>query len=526
MTARDSHPGSAIVIGAGVAGLATAGLLSRRGLDVTVVEKLDTVGGRAGEIRVDGFRFETGPSWYLMPDAFDHFFQLMGTSTDAELDLTVLDPGYRVFSENGDYLDIPYGEEAVARLFDALEPGAGGALREYLATASRTYRIALDSFLYTTFSTPAPLTGPEVRTEALQLAKWLLQPLGRYVDKRFTDRRLRQILSYPAVFLSACPSTAPSLYHLMSHTDLVQGVRYPQGGFSAVIDALHRLAVRHGATVCTSTTATAITVHGGHATGVTAVTADGAEVHLKADLVVSGADLHHTENSLLPKQWRSYPDSYFAHRDPGLGTVLVMLGVRGELPQLRHHNLLFSDNWNDDFAVVFDGPTATRPAGASQSMYVCNPSKTDAGVAPAGHENVFLLVPVAADPAIGHGNTYGLPSPQVTAVAEQAVAQLGQWAGIADLNDRVVVTKTLGPADFATRYHAWSGGALGPAHTLRQSAFLRGRNRSKKVDSLYYAGATTVPGVGVPMCLISAENVIKRLDGDTSSRPLESVERR
>ena len=238
---------------------------------------------------------------------------------------------------------------------------------------------------------------------------------------------------------------------------------------------------------------------------------------LDADVVVSCADLHHTETRLLPKEKRTYDERYFAPRDPGLGTVLVMLGVEGEIPELAHHNLLFSREWGEDFAAVFDGPVPQRPLGASRSIYVSKPSATDPHVAPAGHENLFVLVPVAAEEAIGHGNMYReQASEQVGRIADAATRQIAQWCGVEGLDRRIVVKQTLGPADFAERYHAWSGGSIGPAHTLRQSAFLRGSNKSRKLDNLYYAGATTTPGVGVPMCLISAENVIKRLNGDTS----------
>lgn len=517
------QPQSAIVIGAGVAGLATAGLLAKRGIDVTVVEKNDTVGGRAGEITVDGFRFETGPSLYLMPDAFDHFYRLMGTSTEDELDLTVLDPGYRVFPEGSAPLDVPYGEDAACALFEAIEPGAGEKLREYLATASLAYRVALERFLYTTFSAVGPLVHKDVLTNAVDLAKWLLTPLGSYVDKRFTDVRLRQILSYPAVFLSSRPEQIPSLYHLMSHTDITQGVRYPIGGFSSIIASLERLAHANGARFELGTEVVAVTTDNAAATdfvtGVRVRRADGQITEYRADIVVSGADLHHTENSLLPAHLRSYPERYFAHRNPGIGAVLAMVGVRGQLPELQHHNLFFSSEWSDDFDVVFDGPQASRPEGASRSVYVCAPSKSEPGLAPDGHENLFILVPCAADTAIGHGDAYRQPSGRVNAIADAAITQVGQWAGIEDLAERIVVRRTIGPADFAERYHSWSGLALGPAHTLRQSAFLRGRNVSGKVSGLYYAGSTTVPGVGVPMCLISAENVLKRIDGDTSPGP-------
>ena len=524
----ENSPRTAIVIGAGVAGLATAALLGKEGIDVTVIERSSAVGGRAGTLAVtghEGFRWDTGPSWYLMPDAFDHFYRLMGTTTQEQLDLVDLTPGYRVFPENAQPVDVPTGVEEAAALFESLEPGAGARLRDYLASASDSYRIALERFLYTTFQSPAPFLHRDVRQRLGKLSQLLIRPLEDHVNELFRDRRLRQILTYPAVFLSSRPNKVPSLYHLMSHTDLVEGVKYPQGGFTGVVDSLHRLAVQHSATVALNTEVTAITTGRSgrrhHATGVRARRADGTIGELEADVVVSAADLHHTETRLLPPKLRSYPETWFASRDPGLGTVLVMLGVAGNLPQLAHHNLLFSEDWSDDFAAVFDGPVDSRALGASRSLYVSMPSATDPSVAPAAHENLFLLVPVPAQESYGHGDAYrDMASAQVTAIADAAIDQLAEWADVPDLRERIVVKRTLGPADFAERYHAWRGGSIGPGHSLRQSAFLRGRNVSTKVDGLYYAGATTVPGVGVPLCLISAENILKRLRGDTTPGPL------
>lgn len=521
-------PRTALVIGAGVAGLATAALLARDGVQVTIVERTDSVGGRAGDLAMDdhdGFRWDTGPSWYLMPDAFDHFFRLLGTTTEEQFDLVDLTPAYRLFSEGETPLDVPSGVDAAADFFESLEPGAGQKLREYLDSAGDTYRVAVERFLYTTFSTPGPLLHRDVRQRLGKLAKLLTQPLEGFVNERFTDHRLRQILTYPAVFLSSRPETTPAMYHLMSHTDLVQGVRYPVGGFHAVIQAIHRLALAAGVSIRLNTEVTAITTEKDgrkdRATGVRILGEDGQIEEIAADIVVSGADLHHTENHLLPASLRSYPEKYFASRDPGLGTVLVMAGVRGKLPQLSHHNLLFSHDWSQDFSVVFDGPNPARPRDASRSIYVSMPSATDPEVAPVDHENLFILVPVPASEQIGHGDAYrDTASTSVDAIADAAIAQVADWAGVPDLAERIVVRNTMGPADFSERFNAWRGGSIGPGHSLRQSAFLRGRNISGKVNGLYYAGATTVPGVGVPMCLISAENVIKRLHGDTSPGPL------
>ena len=505
------QPKSAIVIGAGVAGMATAALLAREGIDTTVVEKLPTHGGRAGNETIDGFRFDTGPSWYLMPDAFDHFFGLFGKRTEDLLDLKPLAPAYRLFPETGEPIDVHSGRDNAAKLFEQLEPGAGAELMEYLDSAEETYDLAIQNFLYTNFRSLEPLK--RIRGQYARLARYLTEPLDRFVAKRFTDTRLRQMLTYPSVFLSSHPSRTPSMYHLLSHTDLTQGVLYPQGGFAAVMDALHTLAVENGARFRFNSEVAAVEDRG-------VMLIDGQR--LPADLTISAADLHHTETRLLPKKQRTYDESWFAPRDPGLGTVLVMLGVEGEIPELAHHNFLFSDDWSDDFDAVFHGPVASRPLGASQSIYVSKPSATDPGVAPAGHENLFVLVPVPADPSVGHGDLYrGGASEQVQRIADAAIEQIASRCGVAGLGRRIVVKQTLGPADFAERYNAWSGGSIGPAHTLRQSAFLRGSNKSRKLDTLLYAGATTAPGVGVPMCLISAENVLKRVRGDRSSGPLD-----
>lgn len=517
--ARDQ---TAIVIGAGVAGLATAALLSRDGYKVTVVERLNEIGGRAGEYRVGGFRFDTGPSWYLMPDAFDHFFALFGKRTEELLHLKQLTPAYRLFPEGQAPIDVTSGRAHAEALYESIEAGAGEVLSRYLDSAAETYSMALDRFLYTNFEGVRGFVDTRMRGRYRALARFLTLPLDKYVARQFTDPRLRQILTYPAVFLSSHPSRTPSMYHLMSHTDLVQGVQYPQGGFAAVISAIYNLALAHGAQIRLGADVASITHtidRKGHARARGVQLVSGEE--LEADIVVSCADVHHTETSLLPKALRTYDESYFAPRDPGLGTVLVMLGVQGELPQLLHHNLLFSGDWDEDFAAVFDGPVATRTNRASRSIYTSKPSATDASAAPEGHENLFVLVPVPAAVDLGHGDMYHPEaSAAVAQIADGAIDQIARWCKISDLRERVVVARTLGPADFAERYHAWSGGSIGPAHTLRQSAFFRGRNKSKKVANLYYAGATTVPGVGVPMCLISAENVLKRLRGDRSPSAL------
>jgi len=293
------------------------------------------------------------------------------------------------------------------------------------------------------------------------------------------------------------------------------------GGFAAVIRSIAELARREGVRIQTGARVTAITVsHGAgrpRASGVTVTAADGRKRQVEADLVVSTADLHHTETELLPPELRSYPERWWSHRVAGPGAILLYLGVRGELPQLTHHNLFFTEDWRGDFAKIFGNtPSIPRPA----SLYVSKTSQTDAAAAPRGHENLFVLVPVPADPGIGAGGLDGGGDERLEQTADAVIRQIAEWARIDDLAERIVVRRSVGPADFARDLNAWKGTALGPAHTLRQSAFLRGSNASSRVEGLYYAGASTVPGIGLPMCLISAELVVKRLRGDISTQPL------
>ena len=513
-----------VVVGGGVAGLATAALLASRGHSVDLLEQNDELGGRVGSVERDGFRFDTGASWYLMPEVFEHFFSLLGTTAGAELELTVLDPSYRVFFEDHpEPVDVRPDRAHNRALFESLEPGAGARFDAYLRSAEETYDVALRRFLYSSFDSPSAFVHPDVVRRAPALGRLLTRSLDSHVAARFSDHRIRQVLGYPAVFLGSSPSRAPSMYHLMSRLDLGDRVLYPQGGFTRLIEVLAALAERHGARLHTGTPVTRILTERAHGrrpavAGVVHTAAGGRERHtLRADVVVGAADLHHLETALLPPALQTHPARAWRRRSPGPGAVLAMLGVDGRLPQLPHHSLFFTADWDCNFGDIF-GPDARVPDPAS--VYVCKPSETDPTVAPEGCENLFVLVPVPADVTIGGGGDDGHGSVAVERTADAAIDQVAAWAGIPDLRDRILVRHTVGPEDFARRYNAWRGGALGLEHTLRQSAFLRPGNASSKVDGLLYAGASTVPGVGLPMCLISAELVLKRLTGDRSALPV------
>ncbi len=508
---------TAIVIGAGIAGLATAALLAKSGMKVTVLESRDSIGGRAHLWEKDGFKFDMGPSWYLMPDAFDQFFKLMGTTAEKELDLVQLDPAYKTIVEGYDEpIIVRDSLEKNREMFEGIEEGGSEALGRYVESAENAYDLSIKHFLYTNFKNAKGFTNPEVIRQAGKFVKLLTTSLDSYAGKYFQDDRLKKILDYPAVFLGASPYETPSMYHLMTHVDMNIGVFYPKGGMFTLIEAAERLAVQHGVQINTNSEVTKILCNGDQATGVMV-----GDVKYEADVVVGSADLHHVETKLLPRHKQTFPEPFWSKKTPGPSALLIHLGIKGKIEQLEHHTLLFTEDWKGGFKEVFAKADGKRIIPDPANMYVCMPSKTDDTVAPEGYENIFILVPSAADPAIGSGGINGEGDEALEKRADEIIDQLGSWAGIENLRDRVVVRRTVGPADFVNEFNAWSGTALGMAHTLRQSAFFRPQNRSKKLKNLFYSGHNTIPGIGLPMCLIGAELVYKHLTNDSSNGPIE-----
>jgi phytoene desaturase len=525
-----SGPGRVVVVGGGIAGLTTAALLARGGAQVTLLERHDQVGGRVGTLSVDGFRFDTGPSWYFMPEVFEHAFALLGERVEDHVELERLATAYRLFPEPVDGgrshpFDVVADAEANWATFEAREPGAGAAIRAYTQDSTRAYRTALDSFLYTTFARPDRLLSLDLARQSGTLAGLLTGTLADKIADTVTDPVLRQVLGYHAVFLGSSPYRVPALYSLMSHLDLVDGVRFPKGGMYTLIEALERLARKEGVDVRTGADVASIEIddappslrhprRSGVARGVRLT--DGTLV--TADVVVSGADRHHTETVLLGTH-RDLPAQWWEDRGPGISALLVMAGVRGELPELAHHSLFFTRDWPGNFEDILGAGRAT-PADRlrvpeAASLYVSRTTASDPTAAPPGHENLFVLVPFPADPTLGAGDR-----DVVERYADRYLDQVGAWAGVPDLRARVVTRRVVAPADFARDMSAWRGSALGMEHTLRQSAMFRPGDVSTHVPNVLHVGGGTIPGVGLPMCLISAELVVKQMLGETSSHPL------
>lgn len=496
-----------IIIGAGIGGLATANLLAKAGHEVHIYEKEASAGGRSGQFKKDGFTFDTGPSWYLMPQVFEHYFNLLGTTTKEQLDLVRLTPAYKVFFEHNNAITVTGNLEDDAATFESIETGAGDSLKKYIEKSDETYQLSLKHFLYSNFTNKADFLHADITKRAHRMLLLATTSIDRYVSRFVNDPRLKQILEYPMVFLGTSPFKAPALYSLMSALDFKEGVFYPRGTMYAVVEALVALGTAHNVHYHFKAPVKRIVVSNGTASGIELQS--GAKI--EADIVISNADLHFTETQLLATENQSYPEKYWQKQEASPSALLMYLGIKGKVPEFEHHTLLFVEDWKANFEAIYNATTAPKEA----SLYISKTSQTDAHTAPKGHENIFVLVPLPAG--------ISLTTQQTKELTAHYLKQIKQMTGV-DLASRIFSQTYFGPDDFKTKYHSWQSSMLGPSHKLSQSAFFRTSNKSKKVEGLYYVGSGTVPGIGVPMCLISAELIYKRLAGIKNGGRVDAIE--
>jgi phytoene desaturase len=475
----------AVVIGAGVGGLASAALLARAGLEVTLLEKNESVGGRARLWKEGGFQFDMGPSWYLMPEVFDNFFALFGRDRERYYRLKSLSPYYRVFFAPQQKVDITSDRQQVLDLFESFEPGSARQLEKYLDRARYKYDVAMKEFLYKSYGSVFEFLNARMLIEGTRLN--VFGRLDRSVRRFFKDRRARQILEYAMVFLGTSPQAAPALYSIMSHVDLNLGVHYPIGGLSAVAAGIGRLAEEQGVAILLNSDVRSIQVEDGRAR---TVKTDGET--FEADVVVVNGDYAFAETNLLDPKHRTLPEAYWRRKVFAPSMFILYLGLNKRLRNMVHHNLYFSEDWSEHFDTIFKVPSWPQ----EPCFYVSCISKTDPAMAPEGHENVFVLIPVA--PGLDDGESFR------ERYADQVIQHIEKIIG-EELRSSIVVRRVYSHRDFISDYHSYKGTALGLAHTLNQTAFFRPPFRSKKVENLYYAGQYTHPGVGVPMVLIAAQ---------------------
>lgn len=495
-----------LIIGAGIGGLATACYLAKKGYAVTIVEKNSTVGGKARVFTENGFTFDMGPSWYMMPEVFEHFFNLMGENMSDYYTLKKLSPSYRVFLKSDKSQYDFYGDiEKNAQTFESIEPGSSTVLKTFLKKLELQYSIAYNEFMFKNYNSILDFMTLSILKVGYKLP--LLKKQKAIIESRFKSEILQKVMQYQMILLGTAPGDCPGIYSMMNYVDFGLGVWYPDGGIWKLPAAMENIAKKNGVEIITSAPVKTILVHNDRATGVQLDT--GRILH--ADIVISNADITYTDQTLLPKEYQQYSDKYWEKRMLAPSTFLLYLGIKGTIPNLEHHNLFFSQNWNKGFEEIFHKPAWSE----DPSFYICAPSKTDSSVAPVDCENLFVLVPIA--PGLTYDETFE------NTYREKILSELETYAGITDIRNRIMYSRTYSIKDFEMDYNAYKGSALGLAHTIGQTALFRPNNIHKKIPNLYFVGASTNPGIGMPICIISAELVYKRITKNKSVHPLTEL---
>ena len=483
----------AVIIGAGFGGLSAAALLARQGHEVSVFEKNEMPGGRASVYQENGYFFDMGPSWYLMPDVYEKFFEECGTAPSREFELRRLDPSYRIHFGDGKVIDISPDRAKNIALFNSLEEGGGEKLEEYLASAKEKYELSMGELLYRDYRSILDFLNGKLLFEGRKLH--ILENLDTFVRRYFESDKARKIVEYSIGFLGGSPENTPSFYHIMSHIDMTLGVFYPEGGMRKVADSIYRLAMREGATFSFNEPVEKINVENGRAVGVT--TRSG---YYDADIVLVNADYPFSEMNLLDAAFRTYPEGYWEKKVLAPSAFVVYLGVGKKVGNLAHHTLFLDKDWESSFDRIFNPEHAAWPE--TPSYYVNVPSLTDTTAAPEGCETLFILVPLAP----GLEDSPEQRERFYTLIMDHLERTIGE-----DIRSAVEVKRIFALTDFEERYNAYKGTALGLSHTLFQTALFRPAHQSHKVENLYYTGQYTHPGIGVPMTLISSEIVAKEI---------------
>lgn len=475
----------AVIIGAGFSGLSTASYLAQKGYEVTVLEKHDGPGGRGRQWKSEGFTFDMGPSWYWMPDVFETFFSHFGKKTSDYYTLDRLDPSYSIFYEDGP-MAIPASMDEMEALFERVEPGSALRLRAFLKDAAYKYDVGINDLVRKPSRSLFEFADSRVLKGLLQLD--LLSNIRSSIKKVVKNPQLQQLLEFPVLFLGATPSNTPALYSLMNYADMALGTWYPQGGMYAVVEAFYSLAKEQGVRFEFSKEVSGFEYNQGAISHVLC-----GEDRIPCDLVVASADYAHVDQHLLAPAYRKYSPKYWAKRKMAPSSMLYYVGLDAPIPGIEHHSLFFDAPFDAHADAIYtDARWPEKPL-----FYMSAASKTDAKAAPEGGEALFILIPTAP----GLEDTDEILAHYYELVAERIKEHVGY-----DIREHQVIKRSYAYRDFVKDYHAHQGNAYGLANTLDQTAILKPSIKGK-VSNLYYVGQLTVPGPGVPPCIISGEVV-------------------
>lgn len=477
------------LIGSGFSSLAAASYLAQAGHTVTIYEKNSTVGGRARQLSKEGFTFDIGPTWYWMPDVFERFFGDFGKKPSEYYELIKLAPAYSVYFGENDFITIEDTLEKICAAFEAEEKGSAQQLKKFIAKAQSNYNIAIKDLVYRPGVSPLELVTPVTMTKIGQF----FSTISKEVRREFKNPRLVAILEFPVLFLGAKPSNTPAFYSFMNYADFGLGTFHPKDGMYSVIKGMKSLAESLGVTIKTDQNVEKINIENGLATS---LVVNG--VNISADLILSGADYHHTE-TLLPQQYRQYSEAYWDKRVFAPSSLLFYVGFDKKIENVEHHTLFFDVDFAAHAYTIYDEPSWPE----DPLFYASFPSKTDDNAAPTGKEAAIFLIPLAP----GIEDTEAIRNEYFEKIMTRFEHLTNQ-----EVRNFVIFKESYCINDFIEDYNSYKGNAYGLANTLLQTAFLRPKLKSKKVKNLYFTGQLSVPGPGVPPSLISGKLVASLIE--------------
>ena len=474
--------------------------MAKAGWNVTVLEKQNTPGGRARQLKVQDFTFDVGPSWYWMPDVFERFFNCFGKNISDYYQLDRLDPSYRIYWPE-DSMDIPANYNALKNLFENIEQGSSFMLDKFMKEAQFKYEVGINKLVHKPGQSIAEFADIDLIKGVFKLD--VFTSMKKHIGKHFKNKQLQQLLEFPVLFLGALPENTPALYSLMNYADVKLGTWYPKGGMYKIVEGIYRLALELGVNFKFNYNVVKIDIEGNIAKKVFAETLNKNQemttVSFDADVVVGNADYHFIETNLLPLAYRTYSENYWDKRVLAPSCLLYYVGLNKKLNKVLHHTLFFDVSFDVHGKEIYTTPQwPTKPL-----FYVSVTSVSDDSVAPEGFENLFFLIPVAAGL---QGDTEELRDKYFEDILERYETRIGQ-----SVKDAIIFKRSYSVSNFIEDYNAFKGNAYGLANTLMQTAILKPACRSKKVKNLFYTGQLTVPGPGVPPSLISGEVVAKEI---------------
>ena len=478
-----------IIIGSGFSSISAACYLAKAGHTVQILEKNSTPGGRARQFKKDGFTFDIGPSWYWMPDVFEKFFGDFDRKVSDYYTLEKLDPGYEVYFDQMESIKIGDTLEKIYTAFEAEEKGSAVKLKKFIKKAEDNYNIAIKDLVYRPGISPLELVTPAT----IKKVGYFLSTIKKEVTKEFKNERLAQILQFPVLFLGAKPSNTPAFYNFMNFADFGLGTWHPDKGMYSVVEGMVQMVKELGVQFSTGQNVETICVENGKATG---VIANG--VPIDADVVVSGADYNHSESLLKPKE-RGYTDAYWDKKVFAPSSLLFFIGLDKKVENVSHHTLHFDVDFDAHARSIYDTPEWPK----DPLFYGNFPSITDSAMAPEGKEACFLLIPIGP----GIEDTQEMRDQYFDMVIERLEHLTKQ-----SIKEAILFKESFCVNDFVSEYNSYKGNAYGMANTLLQTAFLRPKLKSKKVENLFFTGQLTVPGPGVPPALISGKLVASLVD--------------